>query len=237
MGYCCHPSPEIPQQPSRLSGEAQGLLVWPLPFPGTDITDITSGSYSIPGGVCHLLRPPSLLPLRALGGVPRLAPCCPVVMVGPSSCSSHLVFGQIALDGGLRLTVPSLLSALLRSQLSALQRLHGMPGFATAPPATSVLLCPVCLLPTLPGRLFFLSPLPSRSWRGSLCLLPACLKAGAVGRVLAILSGWQPITPVHAFGGRWMGPLLGSHMHHWWISGSSSPAVGTLCACAQPWSR
>ena len=118
-GCCCYSSSEILWQPSRLSKEAQGDLIWP-PF-------LLLGLTSPPS---HLAFETSQVACTCLLGPPMPAsgpPCmesswwgprvgCPVVVVGPSSHSSHLVFGQIALDGGLRLTVPS---ALLSSSEAA----------------------------------------------------------------------------------------------------------------------
>lgn len=93
------------------------------------------------------LVPPPAAQWRWLGLVPALP---------------HLVFGQIALDGGLRLTVPSaLLSAPEATAVSSSdpQHLPGTPGFAT-PLFSPSLSC--CVMPTLPAALslpFFLLPL------------------------------------------------------------------------------
>lgn len=135
--------------------------------------------------------------------------CRPVVMVGPSSCSSHLVFGQIALDGGLRQTVPSaLLSSSEATAVGSPSALAWSTWVCHSPLQTPCLLCPVPLLPTLPGCcLFLLSPLPSHCWRGSSGLPPACLVSGTVGRALAILSRPLPIMPTLTLGSRWTGLL------------------------------
>lgn len=92
------------------------------------------------------------------------------------------------MDDGLHLTVPRLLLAQLPWP-SALtwngSLLHPAQLFLG-------LLCCACLF--CPHQVFCEHFPP---------LLPECFMAGAIGRALAVLSRWQPVSPVHTLGSRW----------------------------------
>lgn len=169
-----------------------------------------------PGGICLPSWPPQWVsrPLARRGPVgPRVG--CPGAMVGPLSHFSCLVFGQIVLDGGLRLSVPS---ALLGSPEAAAVSCPLSTCLERPSSAASARVSVASAHP--PGP----SPRVLSGWHGSSRPLPAASSLVA-GPSLCCLGGGQlhhahPWQQMHgASPGSWTPPTEDS-----WIERSN---VGT----------
>lgn len=186
----------------------------------------------------------AFLSLRAPSGLPKIcllvASCNLIVMIGPSFWSSHLVFEQIALDGDLRLTVPSALlsspEATAGSSLDS-QYLPGTPGFATPLSSPSLSCCVLSVTYDHPSPCtIFLSPFPSLSWY-TWHSSPSPNPSMPQGR-----HGWQsPRNPIQAAANY---TKAADRLGLFWscicpLSGSLDGAalLWGPCVCAQPWSR